>query len=129
MAYGKIVADQIQHSSEGAVGTQYVVNGSAKAWVYFDTGDNPPNPDASFLVSSLTDDGAEVEVNLTNTMSSLYYIPVAGGGASTSARNNPSNRSLQVITRTTSIIDTEIYTTDNAHNTGQCHIAVFGDLA
>ena len=30
MAYGKIVADQIQHSSEGTVGTQYVVNGSAK---------------------------------------------------------------------------------------------------
>ena len=31
MAYGKIVADQIQHSSEGTVGTQYVVSGVAKS--------------------------------------------------------------------------------------------------
>jgi hypothetical protein len=126
---GKITVGTIQDTNAKTVASIYVTNGTAKAWVYFDTGDNPPNPDASFLVSSLTDDASEIEVNLTNVMSSLYYIPVAGGGASTSARNNPSNRSLQVITRTTSIIDTEIYTTDNAHNTGQCHIAVFGDLA
>ena len=31
MANGKIVADQIQHSSEGTVDTQYVVRGGAKA--------------------------------------------------------------------------------------------------
>ena len=29
---GKIIADQIEHSTAGSLDTQYVVNGSAKAW-------------------------------------------------------------------------------------------------
>ena len=32
---GKIIADQIEHSTAGSLDTQYVVNGSAKAWVNF----------------------------------------------------------------------------------------------
>jgi len=32
MANGKIKADQIEHSTAGSLDTQYVVNGSAKAW-------------------------------------------------------------------------------------------------
>lgn len=100
---------------------------AAKAWVYFDTGDNPPNPDGSFGVSSLTDNSAEVEVNLTSAMSDLFYCPVAGGGHSSST--NPANRSLQVIVMSTTKVDSEIYTTANNQATGQNHIAVLGDLA
>jgi hypothetical protein len=33
---GKIIADQIEHSTAGSLDTSYVVNGSAKAWVNFD---------------------------------------------------------------------------------------------
>jgi hypothetical protein len=33
MALGKIKADQIEHSTAGSLDTQYVVNGSAKAWL------------------------------------------------------------------------------------------------
>ena len=32
---GTIVADDIQHSTAGSVGTEYVVNGSAKMWCIF----------------------------------------------------------------------------------------------
>ena len=32
MALGKIKADTLEHSTAGTVDTQYVVNGSAKAW-------------------------------------------------------------------------------------------------
>jgi hypothetical protein len=32
---GKIIADQIEHSTAGSLDTQYVVNGSAKAWMLF----------------------------------------------------------------------------------------------
>ena len=32
MALGKIKADTLEHSTAGSVDTQYVVNGSAKAW-------------------------------------------------------------------------------------------------
>lgn len=130
MAYGKIVADQIQHSSEGTVDTQYVVNGVVRAWVYFNTQDNPPNPDDSFGVSSLTDNNTEVEVNLTSTMANVYYCPVAGGGGSTNdPTTNPSNRSMAVIVMSTSKVDTEIYTTANQPDACQNHVAVIGDLA
>jgi hypothetical protein len=33
MALGKIKADTLEHSTAGTVDTQYVVNGSAKAWI------------------------------------------------------------------------------------------------
>jgi len=32
---GKIIADQIEHSTAGSLDTQYVVNGSEKVWVNF----------------------------------------------------------------------------------------------
>ena len=32
MANGKIKADTLEHSTAGSLDTQYVVNGSAKAW-------------------------------------------------------------------------------------------------
>lgn len=73
MAYGKIVADQIQHSSEGTVGTQYVVNGSAKAWARFDTISTTVLNDG-FNVSTLTDLGTgNTQINLTNSMASTNY--------------------------------------------------------
>lgn len=68
MAYGKIVADQIQHSSEGTVGTQYVVNGSAKHWAHI-TGDGTPSLLDSLNCSSVTDHAvAWIGSNLTNNM-------------------------------------------------------------
>ena len=72
MAYGKIVADQIQHSSEGTVGTQYVVSGSAKAWAEFTTS---VVINDSFNVASMTDEGAgDFDTNLTNNMTSTAYV-------------------------------------------------------
>ena len=32
---GKLIADQIEHSTAGSLDTSYVVNGSAKAWINF----------------------------------------------------------------------------------------------
>ena len=33
---GKIVADTLEHSTAGSIATNYVVNGSAKAWLHLD---------------------------------------------------------------------------------------------
>ena len=33
---GKIIADTLEHSTAGSVDTQYVVNGSAKAYAHYD---------------------------------------------------------------------------------------------
>ena len=53
---GKIIADTLEHSTAGSVTTDYVVNGSAKAWVNFD-GTGTIAARDSFNLSSLTDSG------------------------------------------------------------------------
>ena len=127
---GKITVGTIQDTAGNTVASTYVTNGVVRAWVYFNTQDNPPNPDDSFGVSSLTDNNAEIEVNLTSTMANVYYCPVAGGGGSTNdPTTNPSNRSMAVIVMSTSKVDTEIYTTANNPDACQNHVAVIGDLA
>ena len=127
---GKITVGTIQDTAGNTVASTYVTNGVVRAWVYFNTQDNPPNPDDSFGVSSLTDNNTEVEVNLTSTMANVYYCPVAGGGGSTNdPTTNPSNRSMAVIVMSTSKVDTEIFTADNVQTTCQNHVAVIGDLA
>jgi len=52
---GKIVADTLEHSTAGSVDTQYVVNGSAKAWVNVDR--SSASSRDSFNISGLTDNG------------------------------------------------------------------------
>jgi len=52
MALGKIKADTLEHSTAGTVDTQFVVNGSAKAWVNMDAGQSIND---SNNTSSLTD--------------------------------------------------------------------------
>ena len=50
---GKIIADQIEHSTAGSLDTQYVVQGSAKAWVNFSMAGTTARD--SLNLSSLTD--------------------------------------------------------------------------
>ena len=99
---------------------------TAKAWVHFSTLDDPPDIKSSAGVSSLTDEGVEVGVNLTNAMSNSFYVPVCTAGHS---GTNPSNRSIAAGIHNASSFETEVYTTANAHADTNCYCAVFGDLA
>ena len=99
---------------------------AAKALVNFSTLDNPPDIKSSAGVSSLTDGGAEVSVNLINAMSNNFYVPVCTAGHS---GTNPSNRSIAAGITNASSFETEVYTTANAHADTNCYCAVFGDLA
>jgi hypothetical protein len=70
---GKIIVDQIEHSTAGSLDTSYVVNGSAKAWVNFD-GTGTPATTYSFGVSSLDDNGTgNYDVNYTTAFSNNRY--------------------------------------------------------
>ena len=70
---GKIVADQIEHSTAGSLDTQYVVNGSAKAWVNFD-GTGTIAARNSLNVSSLTDNGTgDYDVNVSSSFTAVDY--------------------------------------------------------
>ena len=99
---------------------------TAKAWLNFSTVANPPSIASSVNISSLTDDGVEVAVNLTNAMSNSTYAPICTAGNS---GTNPSNRSIACGIHDASKFETEVYTTANAHVECQCYSAVFGDLA
>ena len=73
---GKIVADQIEHSTAGSLDTQYVVNGSVKAWASFDQGatDHPVYNNSSLNTSSTADIAAGVtKITFTNSFSNATY--------------------------------------------------------
>ena len=71
---GKIVADQLEHSTAGSIATNFVVEGSAKGWCSFNGQDATLSFYDSFNGSSLTDNGTgNYTMNLTNAMSNVYF--------------------------------------------------------
>lgn len=96
MAYGKIVADQIQHSSEGTVSTQYVVSGSAKAFCNFNLSNHVAGE--TLNNSSITDTGTGLaDLNFTNNFNTATYASASAnpGVASISSRNFSSGTGTQ----------------------------------
>ena len=110
----------------GNITTTNVQSGIAKGWVQFDTGDNPPVADGSFNVASLTDDTDEIAINLTSAMNDALFSPVSSGANST---GNPSNRNLSCGCVSSSVINTEMFSTANSAATGLNHVTWHGDLA
>jgi hypothetical protein len=90
---GKIIADQIEHSTAGSLDTSYVVNGSAKAWVNYDQ--IAPSVRDSFNVSSATDVSAGIgTINWSNSFSNATYSPlVMGDGDASSHYTSATTRS------------------------------------
>ena len=71
---GKIVADQLEHSTAGSLDTQFVVNGSAKAWNFFDGSAGTIAYADSFNSSTLTDIGTgNHKYSFTNSMSNANF--------------------------------------------------------
>ncbi len=69
---GKIIADQIEHSTAGSLDTSYVVNGSAKAWANY-AGSGTTFRD-SFNCSSALDNGTgDYTVTISNAMGNNFY--------------------------------------------------------
>ena len=79
---GKIIADTLEHSTAGSVTTDYVVNGSAKAWVNLD-GTGTATIRGSLNLSGLVDDGVgEYTINFSNNMGNANYS-VSGSAKNT----------------------------------------------
>ena len=82
---GKIVADTLEHSTAGSIATNYVVNGSAKAWVNFNGTGTPATRD-SFNTSSLTDTATgKFTLTFSSGMNNDDYAAVTSGGSSGTA--------------------------------------------
>tara|TARA_R100001460_G_scaffold3938_1_gene11463 strand:+ start:962 stop:1342 length:381 start_codon:yes stop_codon:yes gene_type:complete len=124
---GKIIADTLEHSTAGSLDTQYVVNGSAKAWINFN-GQNTPAARDSFNISTLTDVGTGVyEPNFSSAMSNANYATTCGpnGGNAGSV-----NYALGVESTTTTKVKLRNQNgnggeEDNSQNNASIH----GDLA
>lgn len=104
---GKLIADQIEHSTAGSLDTQYVVNGSVKAWVSIDD-TNPPTKrnggvGDSLNISSIGDGGAlQFNLNFANSFSNDAYAFAGCAGNRDAATTG--NRSLvNYTTPTTSV--------------------------
>jgi hypothetical protein len=133
---GTIVADDIQHSTAGSVGTEYVVNGSAKAWVNYD-GTTTPSVRDSFSHSSITDN-ANADHTISHSIAfatATGYLAIGTGGftantypgghigfdrvGSTGAEVVPTTTTRRVTHQLTSGLDEQKYAS----------LMFFGDLA
>jgi hypothetical protein len=75
---GKIIADTLEHSTAGSLDTQYVVNGSAKSWVRFNSA-GTLIVNKSLNTSSVSDIGTGTyDHNYTSSFSDAVYNYVHG---------------------------------------------------
>lgn len=84
-SFGTLKADTLTHSTAGSLATNYVVEGSAKAWINF-TGVSTTASRDSFNISSLTDAGTgqTYPISFTNSMGNANYSGSYFQNASTS---------------------------------------------
>ena len=123
---GKIVADTLEHSTAGSIDTNYVVNGTAKAWVNFNGTGTIASRD-SLNVSGLVDNGtAAYAYNITNALGNTN---VSCQGTS-HAVGAAWMFSPQTFANTTSQIKFEVVTSSGgAGDASQCDGLTNGDLA
>jgi hypothetical protein len=127
---GTIIADTLTHSTAGSVTTDYVVNGSAKAWSQFTTTTSTASYD-DFNISSYTDNATgDTTLTFTSNMNNaLYCHPASSGGVSS---GNGVLYSLdQSTARTSSLfrVITFANSSGTSQDTPRNEVAVFGDLA
>jgi len=124
---GKIVADTLEHSTAGSVTTDYVVNGSAKAWGTVDNSGATMTLKESLNQSSVTDDAtARATYSWTNSLSNDDYA--LSGMSGTSGTNGKMVSMNTVATGSTQV-------EDRFHDNGQSadsfnwSVIIHGDLA
>jgi len=119
---GKIVADQLEHSTAGSLDTQFVVNGSAKAWATVNGSSGTPSLTFSLNCSSNVDNGVgNYTTNLTNAMSSTQY-PVT-------TNDNERGCGESVQNATSTVVTTIRNPTNLATVDASSYFTLFGDLA
>ena len=123
MALGKIKADTLEHSTAGSLDTQYVVNGSAKAWVNWNGTGTVAIRD-SINVSTIDDNGVgQYDVNYSNLFAIAGYCPTTAG-AGGSGTSGVYDFSLQ----TTAYVNIR-YFAGGYFDSNTCNTAIHGELA
>tara|TARA_S200002703_G_scaffold153904_1_gene155987 strand:- start:39 stop:434 length:396 start_codon:yes stop_codon:yes gene_type:complete len=129
---GTIIADTLTHSTAGSVTTDFVVNGSAKAWVNFNgTGTIADND--SFNLSTLTDSGTGIyRTNFTNAMSNVHHCNSFACRENTTTNGGDINRFVNYNRQISSASYTDL-TTQTSGTTPvdleMINVVTHGDLA
>jgi len=126
---GKIIADQIEHSTAGSLDTQYVVNGSAKAWANLNG--STFGLRKSLNIASAVDNGVgDYTFSFTSAMIDANYAAlvtcsrddtVNGIGNIHGSSAAPTSSALRITGR--------IPTTAGAVDTAFSNASIHGDLA
>ncbi|MDA9930449.1 hypothetical protein N9E91_04320 [Alphaproteobacteria bacterium] len=124
---GTIAADTLTHSTAGSLTTDYVVNGSAKAWIAFNgTGTIAIKDSNNF--ASISDDGTgDYKSNLTSALSNANGSATSGGGHPEALTNV--GESIEVGMLSSSQLSHESGTTSANVDFAHVNAAVHGDLA
>jgi hypothetical protein len=118
---GTIAADTLTHSTAGSLTTDYVVNGSAKAFVRFQ---DTMTVNSSLNVTSCADNGVgDYQVNFSNAFADANY-----NTQGTSSHN--ATRIIIVTGSTTTDCDVDSLTTSATRADGDFqNLTTYGDLA
>jgi hypothetical protein len=124
---GTIVADTLTHSTAGSIATNYVVEGSAKAWVNFN-GTGTIAARDSLNLSSLTDAGGG---NYGITVSSAFgNSDYAAAGMSQDTASGDFISINQSVAPTTTVFRFYNFTsTSSVADTARVFVTFHGDLA
>ena len=132
---GTIVADTLTHSTAGSIATNYVVEGSAKAWANLN-GIGAIALRDSLNISSATDLGTGYyKKSYTNSMSNINYSSVFGGQYGSGAGNYTTLIGIRNETNyddpvTTTFIEIVTIGHDGASDDHECaNTNIHGDLA
>ena len=129
---GKIIADQIEHSTAGSLDTSYVVNGSAKQWIQFDM--SSFTVDDSLNVSTVSDVATgRSQINATNAFGSANRAGASQGSFENSTDGSANYNTSTVYLRNSTNTSQNYMNFWNRDGTLQdgtnCSGAMFGDLA
>ncbi len=128
---GTIAADILTHSTAGSLTTNYVVNGSAKAWCTWNMNSTNVVSD-SFNVSSLTDNGTGINrVNFTNSMNNAVYAVTSCFYESTNLNTNVLKAGLAPVTGSVMMVGGEFQASGTNANRDLelAYTVIHGDLA
>ena len=135
MANGTIAFDTLSTSGQitgtaKSLDTDYVVNGSAKAWINFDGTASGATARGSFNLASMTDTSTGVYVcNLTNAFANTNdCAATSSASASTSGSDN---RNISTTITSASAIDSRVSNAASGAvlDTSINYVSAFGDLA
>ena len=127
---GKIVADQLEHSTAGSIATNFVVEGSCKSWVNINGSGSAGSTlmRDSFNISSDTDNGTGTyTLAFSTSMSNANYAASSGTANTTDAGNyNPAG----IVDRATGSYRMDIENASSSQtDPGIGDATIFGDLA